>query len=175
MYGWKLPVLLGLVLGGWGCAQPPAASRELRPQPNANARAAPAEKVITLQRKDGGWGMSPVYDLTIYADGGVVFEGKKNVKTTGTASGSVGRQEVERLISEFEKADYFSLADRYMDKENCPVPSADTPIIVTSLTHNGRSKTVVHDTGCKGVPALEKLSALEKLIEEVAGTRRWIK
>jgi hypothetical protein len=168
----KLPFLFWLALSGWACRDA-RVTGEVKTQPDANARA--AEEVITLRREDGGWGVGPVYKLTIYSDGGVVFEGKKNVRHAGIAKSSISRRELQRLIDEFEKVDYFSLADNYLRDENCPIPSFDTPIVITSLTYKGRSKSVAHDTGCKGTSALEKLAALENLIEEVTRTEQWIK
>lgn len=171
----KQILLLWLVLNSLGCSAGQVVSSTQVAEATPNARSALLEAVITLQREDGGWGMSPIYSLTIYADGAVVFEGEKNVKRKGVVRSKINQQELQQLIAEFEKINYFSLADRYLGKENCPVPSFDTPVVVTSFTHNGRSKKVIHDTGCKGTSALEKLTALENKIEEVVNTKQWIK
>jgi hypothetical protein len=50
------------------------------------------------------------------------------------------------------------------------MPSANT-----SIRLNGKTKSVAHYYGCGNSGALEKLTALEKKIDEVAGTEKWIK
>jgi hypothetical protein len=59
--------------------------------------------------------------------------------------------------------------------KECPQKITDMPSANTSIRLNGRAKVVAHYYGCGTDGALEKLTALEKKIDDVAGTEKWIK
>src|SRR5215467_173822 len=67
---------------------------------------------ITLERT-ACFGTCPVYRLTIKSDGSVTFEGERFTKTTGIATGKISPGDFHSLVNEFEKINYFSLADAY--------------------------------------------------------------
>lgn len=144
-------------------------------------RRPPAEPVIILARGPDYWGLlAPVYRLEVYADGAVVFTGEKNVKTVGVAKGRISEKQLRRLLTEFEKADYFSLRDSYDASGGCPFYLADGPVVRTGLLLNGRRKSVIHDSGCyddgeKLNPFPRGLDRLEELIDEIANSRQWVK
>src|SRR5436305_2696176 len=81
----------------------------------------PADTLITLQRT-GCYGTCPSYALTITADGTVVFNGtaywvkKESImfgERYGITMSKISQEQMLQLISEFEKANYFSLRDSY--------------------------------------------------------------
>ena len=123
--------------------------------------------VITLERT-ACFGPCPVYTLTIYGDGTVVYEGKDFAQTRGRAEATVSQEQIEQLISEFEKADYFSLNESYIEKT---ITDAET--VITSITLNGRTKTIEHYHGDFSAP--EKLTELEDKIDEIVNSGQWIK
>ncbi len=128
--------------------------------------------VITLERTPC-FGRCPVYRLSIAGIGAVTFEGKANVKTQGTATARISEEAVRDLVAEFEKADFFSLSDRYVPGEpTCLRAITDNPSAITSITLGDRSKTVHHYYGCEGVP--RQLTELEARIDTVANSSRWI-
>jgi hypothetical protein len=133
----------------------------------------PSDTVITLERSIC-YGPCPVYQLIIYADGKVVFEGKENVKKTGRMEGRISRAQVRELLTAFEQLDYFKLKDNYSEKD-CPQMWTDYPSAKTSLLINGRSKTVNHYHGCQGLEILEKLTKLETRIDEAVNVDQWVK
>ena len=59
-----------------------------------------------------------------------------------------------------------------MDAPACGQYATDSPTVITSVTAGGRSKTIRHDYGCFDAP--RELARLERLIDEVAGTARWV-
>ncbi len=139
----------------------------------------PSDTVITLERTRC-YGTCPSYEVTIYADGRVVYEGRKFVKVEGTANGSVTQEQLRQLVAEFEKTDYFSLRDTYGDAtDGCPTYMTDNPFANTSLRLGGRSKAIRHYYGCAekggGKVYPQSLYALEGRIDEVVGTARWVK
>ena len=134
-----------------------------------------ADDSITLERT-ACFGTCPMYKVTITSDGTVSFDGKRFTKTTGIAKGKISAHDFRQLVSEFEKINYFSLPDSYAPGTPvCPERITDMPSAYTSIRLNGKTKSVSHYYGCGTSGALEKLTALEKKIDEVAGTQKWIK
>ena len=134
-----------------------------------------AVPVITLER-GACYGFCPVYKLTIFDNGKVVYEGKDYVKQKGRAEARITKAALQTLIGEFNKIDYFKLEDEYVSGEKtCPQEWTDAPSAVTSLSLNGKTKRIRHYHGCRGTTVLEQLTALENKIDEVVNTKRWIK
>jgi len=116
----------------------------------------------------------------IYADGSVSYIGAKNVKTKGLAEGRISREDVQRLVKEFENINYFSLLDEYSEKGGCPFYMWDGPNASTTLNIGGKRKDVFHDSGClagsKSFSSFPRgLAELENLIDEVLKSDQWIK
>jgi hypothetical protein len=75
---------------------------------------------------------------------------------------------VNKLISDFEQADYFSLNDSYTS-----FGVSDMPFVTTSIRIGGRTKTVRHYLGDRSAP--EQLTELENKIDEIVNSDQWIK
>ena len=129
--------------------------------------------VITLERTTC-FGTCPAYKVSIYGDGLVIYEGREFVKTKGDADGRITKDQVQQLVREFEKIGYVKLEDEYSMDKNCPQGWTDAPTAITTLSQNDKTKKVVHYQGCRGLPALDQLTALEDKIDEVVNTKRWI-
>ena len=131
--------------------------------------------VITLERTVC-YGTCPAYTLSIFEDGKVVYEGKEFVKHKGRAEAQVSKEAVQELVREFDRINYFSLEDEYVDDpKNCAEVWTDNPSATTSLNWKGKSKTILHYYGCRGSRVLDQLTALEAKIDEVVNSKRWIK
>ena len=157
-----------------GCIYPAGSN-----QSPASAESAPAaqdvpkDTVITLERTVC-YGTCPAYKLTIYADGKVVFEGAEYVRKTGRFEARVSRDKVQELLTAFREINYFDLKNNYSEKD-CPQWWTDHPTAQTSLTINGRSKTVRHYYGCAGLEVLDRLSKLESKIDKTVNVDQWVK
>jgi hypothetical protein len=122
-----------------------------------------------------------MYSLKVLADGRVVYRGKQFVRNRRRAETRLTREQLDQLLSEFEKAEYFSLRNRYLYRaDGCPSSALDYPSAITSLRINGRVKTITHDYGCREKPPdgdsrvyPGELFALEQRIDEIVGTNRW--
>ena len=115
--------------------------------------------VITMERtacKDN----CPVYTVTIYGAGSATYDGQMNVKRIGGAATSVSEEKINQLISEFRKIDFFALSDNYTAGS-----STDFPTVITSITIDGKKKTVTHYHGDASAP--KQLTALENRIDEI--------
>jgi hypothetical protein len=121
--------------------------------------------VITLQRSRC-FGICPVYNLSIYGNGTVLYEGIANVNSTGTRISNISENQVRQLLSDFKKIDYFSLNET----EIASHVVYDAPVCTTSLTINGKTKTIHHYETVEP----ESLTALENTIDAVANSSQWI-
>jgi len=109
-----------------------------------------------------------IYTLTIHGDGTVVYEGKDFVKTKGREESIISQEKIEELILEFNRADYFSLKDNYVEHT-----MTDAHSVITSITINGKVKIIEHYHGDFSAP--EALSTLENKIDEIVNSDQWVK
>lgn len=152
----------------WACAPRRDVSR---PAENASHAAAPTDPVITLERT-ACFGGCPVYRIWVSADGKVGYEGRAHVRLVGAAAGEVPVSRVQSLLSELERAGYFSFANRYTSAEpTCGRYSTDSPSAITSVRMEGKTKRIEHDYGCGAAPGA--LVVLEQRIDEVLNSARW--
>lgn len=92
----------------------------------------------------------------------------------GKAHATIAKAEVRDLLSLFEQVAFLSLDDHYDHTKNCPDHWTDFPSAVISLTIDGKTKSVEHYHGCRGLKVLEELSELEDQVDRAAGSKRWV-
>lgn len=151
-----------LLLALFALAVLPAVAQDA---PDQAASQAAADVAVTLERT-ACFGACPVYRVTIYADGKVVFEGERFVTTEGTQTASIDPQAVDQLIAGFEAAGYFGWKDEYTEMR-----ITDLPTIITSVTRDGATKRITHYAGDSTAPLA--LPYLETWIDLVANTSQW--
>lgn len=125
------------------------------------------EVTITINRGTCR-GICPVYSLAIYGDGTVVYEGEKFVRVTGRQVSKISQEKVKELIDEFYRINYFSLKDSYKE-----YVITDLDTVITSITINGKTKTIRHYRGDRNAP--KELTTLEDKIDEIVNSSQWIK
>jgi hypothetical protein len=135
----------------------------------------PPDTRIELERYGGNVKPRTNYKLTILADGSLTIQGVVMGKEFGPKESKISQEDVKKLLAEFENIDYFSFKQYYNDRQDCPRVATDATVAVTYLRINGRSKWVNHYQGCRGLEGLEKLTALEKMIDEVAKSKELLK
>jgi len=169
MMGRIVVLLIGVVAA---CSPRPRAAGET-PTPYGEPGAAAAEPpVVTLERTPC-LGTCPVYQVAISRSGTVRFVGKHHVTQQGEATAEIPAARVDSLLDELEAGGYFGFADAYvMDSPACGQYATDSPTVITSARAGGRTKTIRHDYGCNAAP--QDLGRLERMIDEVAGTSRWV-
>jgi membrane dipeptidase (peptidase family M19)/uncharacterized protein DUF6438/ankyrin repeat protein len=118
---------------------------------------------ITLQRT-ACFGMCPVYSVTIHDDGTVSYEGLEHTKVQGKQTWKIDRAAVRALAKEMQDAKLFDLENEYR------ALVTDHPTVYTSLTIGSRTKKVKNYVA--GPPRLKEM---EERIDEVAGTRKYVK
>jgi uncharacterized protein DUF6438 len=152
------PALAALLL--W----PLAAFADATP-PAAKTGAAPT--VIVELHRSGCYGTCPVYDLVIYSDGRVDYQGRQFVKERGARTAKLAPADLAALHAAFAKAKYFELADKYTNYE-----VTDNPSALTMYRNDGRTKSIDHYYGDRSAPAA--LSDLESRIDAIVRVERWI-
>jgi hypothetical protein len=130
-----------------------------------------ADASITLERT-ACFGGCPVYRISVSPEGVISYEGKAHVRRLGAATGQIPPHRVNALLSELDRAGYFSFANRYTSAEpTCGRYSTDSPSAITSVRLRGRTKRIEHDYGCGAAPGA--LVVLERRIDEVLGSALW--
>jgi hypothetical protein len=156
-----------------------SACSSLSSTPSPESQDIPSDTIITLDRTMC-LGTCPSYNLSVRADGTVVFTGREYTKENGTVHSSISKDQLKQLISEFTKAQYFSFRDHYISMEDgCPRLWTDSPTVTTSIRINGQYKSIVHDLGCQEDNAVsavfpKELAELEDKIDEIIDTKKWI-
>ena len=85
----------------------------------------------------------------------------------GNAESTISQEEIEQLVAEFEKVDYFSLNDSYSERT-----ITDAPYVITSITIDGKTKSIEHYHGDFSAP--ETLTQLEDKIDEIVNSNQWV-
>ena len=113
------------------------------------------------------FGFCPVYTLTIYGDGTVIYNGEEFVAIKDKVEATITSEKIEQLVLEFEATDYYSLDDNYIERT-----ITDAQTFVTSITIDGKTKVIEHYHGDFNAP--ENLTALENKIDEIVNSKQWI-
>lgn len=184
--------LLGsLLLGLIGCGsqavstvfpQPTVAPTQIQqiatelPQPTAaptQIQQVPSDLEITIERTMC-FGTCPVYTIAIDHTGKVRYEGKDFVKTVGPAESSISNEQLLSLINAFVNSKYWDYQDSYNpDGPQCEDSATDNPSAATSITINGKTKSVSHYYGCRDFAGEAELIALENLIDQTVNSQQW--
>ena len=175
MFQALLTTFLWLALALAGGASSDVGNRSAFAHPPSVPQDVPSDTVITLMRTDCYGGCS-TYTLTINADGKVIYNGGKDVKQKGKVESRISQEKLKELIAAFKEINYFDLKGRYDNRSKaCPQFSYDQPSAITSLTLNGKGKTVNHSYGCRGSKELGQLTWLEGKIDEAVNVDQWVK
>ena len=159
----------GILLAASACAPRPAGPGPEAPAPAAGARS--EATVVSLERTPC-FGTCPVYAVTISGNGLVRFTGTRHTAHLGEATAEIPPERVDSLVAALRAGGYFGFADAYvLDAPACGRYSTDSPTVITSVTDGGARKEIRHDYGCSDAPPA--LNALERRIDEVAGSARW--
>src|SRR5690606_29960044 len=94
----------------------------------------PQDTVVVLERTQC-YGMCPAYEVAVYGDGTVVYNGVAHVARFGVVQDTLAKPVVDSLLAAFEAADYFAFPDSlgYAHYEECAVLVTDLPTVTTAL------------------------------------------
>ena len=117
-----------------------------------------------------------VYRIVVFSDGTVLYDGRYFVRKAGLVKSGISPQALAKLVADLEAGGFFQLKENYgySNKDHCDSFDSDGPSAILSVSHLGRSKTVLHNHGCVGVIP-HRLTELEDKIDRAVGSVRWIK
>jgi len=132
---------------------------------NGSSAAAQAQGpvTITLQRTTC-FGTCPAYTVTIADNGTVTYTGGDHARVQGSQTWKIDPSAVRALAKEMQDAGYFDLQDEYR------AMMTDHPTTYTSLTVGSRTKKIKNYVA--GPPRLKEM---EERIDEVAGTKKYVR
>ncbi len=134
--------------------------------PAAAQTSTPDRQVAVTLERTPCFGACPVYTVTIYTDGTVVYNGERFVDVESEQTGSIDPSEVDQLVAGFEAAGYFDWNDEYTEMH-----ISDLPTITTSVTRDGVTKSITRYAGDSSAPIA--LPYLENWIDVTAYTQQW--
>ena len=127
------------------------------------AIAAVPDALIQMRRNGCVGQPCPVYGLSIFLDGTVIYDGQANVRVVGRRTWRVPPEKIDKLISAFEEVDFLDTPER---TGVCP-DAQRTAMVILDYRPGRCEKTVIHDDGCPSAPS--SLSRLEATIDRLSG------
>ena len=144
--------------------------------PNAGSGDSPAPTATDQISMTRGpcFGACPMYTVTVRGDGHVHFAGDRFVEKTGEHTATIDPERAAELFAEAERMGFFALPEDITpgNPSACGQAPTDMPGAEITIIRGDRDRTVRHYHGCPKAPAA--LTAFEELIDDVAGTERWI-
>ncbi len=127
--------------------------------------------VIRLFRN--GLEKGPVYRVTVYDSGKVIYEGLKNVKINGKIETSVDEEKIVLILENLKDSGIFSINQKYSIDESSD--RSFTRLSVDMPGGNGQVKTksVVHYDDEPMIP--HSLKNFEDKIDELVESYKWVK
>jgi hypothetical protein len=125
------------------------------------------EPLATLQRT-ACFGFCPIYQVAIFRDGTVEYEGERFVKIQGRATGRISARQLAQLRRLFQRNGYLRLEDSYESYDVTDLPSANT----SYSPRPGRTKSIRHYLGDRSAP--RALFRVEEGIDRIVDIEQWI-
>jgi len=120
-------------------------------QPEANG------KVLIGFQRTACFGQCPIYGISIYENGMVLYEGVRYVEKTGTYCGTISKKQLAEMIAAFDNAHVFEMQDRY--PASTDRPPVDLPSRIITYQKGTQTKRIV-DKGIEVPPALIQLETM---------------
>ncbi|HXE61622.1 MAG TPA: DUF6438 domain-containing protein, partial [Gemmatimonadaceae bacterium] len=136
----------------------------------AQHRSTPVDSIV-LERTTC-YGTCVPYRLALYGDGRVVFHSLDARDSTRVAHDRVDPRAVMQLWTLSRIADFTDLPDSIEGTEYCRVRMTDNPYATITIAANDSIKRVRDYLGCPWGPY--GLRQLERAIDSVANSRRWV-
>jgi hypothetical protein len=122
---------------------------------------------ITLKR-GACFGPCPVYQVQISGDGAVAYRGGQFVASKGKRRSRIASAAVHALFDAFRDAKFYWLFNDYTSSVT------DAAGYEVTISFDGQTKTVTDYVGTEvGMPRIVR--DLERRVDDVAGTEKWVK
>ena len=126
----------------------------------------PDDTLVVLQSGNCEMGC-PVFRVVIFANGEVVFQGRHHVRKPGLLLKHIEPDQIREILNEAQSVDFFNVQNIFgLHGQGCERTEPDQPIVMTSISVDGRARTLTHHRGCiSGVS--QRLSSLENRILQI--------
>ncbi|MAY83297.1 MAG: hypothetical protein CMP59_04110 [Flavobacteriales bacterium] len=122
----------------------------------------PDNAIARIQRTPC-FGRCPIYTITVYNDGTVIYNAEKFVEYEGKFKAQADEQKIQMLMSKAEEIGFFKLQSNY-DNENV----TDLPSTITTLRRDDEVKQIINR-----YEGPEELSLFEKYFDELFLKMKW--
>jgi hypothetical protein len=112
---------------------------------------------ISMERT-GCFGKCPIYKVSIYGNGSVVYEGVRYTEKTGKFCGSLTHSQIVSLKALLDSAHLFEMKNEYPGDGRAP---ADLPACKMTYTQNNQTKAI----NDHGIESPDKLVSIEAQID----------
>ena len=96
------------------------------------------DSVVARIQRTACFGRCPIYVMTVFEGGSVMFEGKKWVEKEGVFRASVSKESIEKLYAKANEVGFFKMNNIYDNQYVTDLPST-----ITTLKIKGEFKTVI--------------------------------
>jgi hypothetical protein len=153
-----------LATAAGGCAGSPSRAHGMK---QLKAMSDRPEAVLQLRRAGCAPDDCPVYSVSVFMDGTLIYEGRSNVAVVGERRARLSPQRLNALIGAAGEAHFLD-----MPESCCVCPDAKRSRLVMIDYRPGFSQqSVLHDEGCKSAPPA--MSAFANAIERLTEVHRW--
>lgn len=127
---------------------------------------AESDSLVAYLERTRCFGICPVYSISIYRSGCVVFVGNEHVKPIGNHFTFLNRTELISIGEQAEKSGFFNLNDEYRNPY-----LTDFPTVYVEVRYKGKKKRVWHYDAEPPRNLVEMEDYIDKLLNEQT---RWV-
>lgn len=159
--GWATVVMVAALAG---CASSPAQTTCMK---QLAAMTDSPDAIVQLRRAGCSPGACPIFSVSVFLDGTVVYEGRSNVAVVGQRRATLTPEQISQLIVAMQEAHFLDNPDNC-----CSCPGADqSNLVVIDYRPGHVQKTVIHDQACESAPLA--MNTLTSTIERLTAVERW--
>ena len=114
------------------------------------------------------YGNCPYYEVKVYSNGLVTYNGRKNVEYLGLYEGRLSQQQIRQLLDKAKSVGYIHFENKYPIKG---LGIIDFPVCITSVTE-GAKKKMVYNRNDSPQRLVEYQNFFDELIEELDWKKR---
>ncbi len=99
----------------------------------------PTSSSLISMKRTPCYGTCPQYQVTIFSNGSIKYEGKRYVDKIGCFHSKLSKKKIENIISLVNKINYFKLDSEYLSNVT------DLPSVVTQVSINGKNYRILDE------------------------------
>lgn len=109
------------------------------------------------------YGNCPYYEVKVYSNGIITYNGKQNVEYIGLHQGAISQTQIRQLLDKAKSIGYVYLDNKYPTKG---LGIIDFPVCITSIKEGGNKK-MIYNRNDSPQRLVEYQDFFDELIEEI--------